>query len=65
MVVWKNFPWVVPRILRLTLSILSQTFGQKLQGLRPLGFLASDLASDAALGLPLENPLGGLRFTLG
>ena len=33
------------------------------RGLRPAGFLASGLASDVALGLPLENPSGGLQST--
>ena len=31
------------------------------RGLRPLGFLAEGLASDAAQGLPSEHPLGGCR----
>ena len=34
-------------------------------GLLSLGFLASGLASDAASGLPSENPLGSFRLSLG
>ena len=36
---------------------------KNLRGCRPRGFLALDLASDVALGLLSENPLGGLQST--
>ena len=40
-----------------------KTNAKNQRGFRPKGFLAKDLAKDAAEGLPEENPKAGLQYS--